>query len=72
MSGSQSIACPVDYRCGRNKLLDVKSKWQRVGTDSERVELSKGDECSYMLQVTDQQEGELIEIEVVSMQNTYL
>ena len=40
--------------------------------NSERYGLVKGEECSYVLNVADYEEGELIEIEVLQMRNTNL
>ena len=43
-----------------------------MSLNSERYGLAKGEECSYVLHLDDYEEGELIEIEVLQMQNINL
>ena len=71
-SGLESLACPVDYRCGRDKIFDVTDEWTQIRTDAARYGLTKGEECSYQLEVSGYEEDEMIEVDIVSIQNTNL
>ena len=66
---NKSVTCPNDSRCGYSKLFDINVEWTRIFGDSTRSGFQEGEQCSYILNIEDYQEGETIEIDVVQLSN---
>ena len=66
----RAVVCPVDYRCGRNKLLELANKWQRLTFDSSKYGVKGGEQCSYELKLPSGFGGPFVEVEIISATNT--
>ena len=66
----RQVACPLDSRCGYAKHFEVTTSWNRIFSDWARTGLEEGEQCSYKLSVEESGEGDAIEIEVATIENT--
>ena len=65
----KSVACPLDYRCGRNKIIELETQWKTISVSSSQDGIENGELCSYQLKVPKVGGKAFIEIEAISIQN---